>query len=336
MSNFVDIELIVEAEIGGVLDPVLCNVEMPLSATYYPLGFPVEVTTNSHYVLEAAEESWGQFPTRRVAQSPLQLRIGVSQGESNKCPPAPVCRSQRTLLSIIADVDNFVVCDLEQSFAFGWLTQTAVEHRSYLRYHFLESTAMILLTSSYATPIHAACVSYMGQGFLLCGDSGAGKSSLAYACAQAGWTYTSDDSSFLVQDSYDRCVVGNPYKFRLRPSGMQLFPELEDYTITPHAWGKPSIEVSTERLQDIVTATSCSIDHIVFLNRQSLDSPGVAPYPKEAAMRWMNQIPYGSPARREAQRQSLLQLLCADTWELRYGCLNEAIDLLQSIADGSK
>ena len=117
MSNFVDIELMVEAEIGGVSDPVLRNVEMPLCATYYPLGFPVEISTNSCYILEAAEESWGQFSVGSFAQPPLQLRIGVLEGESNKCPPAPVCRSQRNLLSIVADVDNFMVCDLEQRFA---------------------------------------------------------------------------------------------------------------------------------------------------------------------------------------------------------------------------
>jgi hypothetical protein len=335
MSNFVDTELIVDGEIGGALDPVLSNVEMRLCATYYPLGFPVEITTNSRYILEAAEESWGRFRARDFVQPLLHLRIGVLEAESNRCPPAPVCRSQRNLLSIIADVDNFVICDLDQRFAFGWLNQTTVEHQSYLRYHFLEAAFFVLLTSSYATPIHAACVSYMGQGFLLCGDSGAGKSSLAYACARAGWTYTSDDSSYLVQDSDGRLVVGNPYKFRLRPSGMRLFPELEGHELTPHAWGKPSIEVSTVQIADIVTATSCSIDHIVFLNRLSVDPPGFEAYPKEDVMRWLNQIPYGSSARREVQRQSLLSLIGADAWELRYRDLDDAINLLESIASRS-
>ncbi|MCU1226241.1 MAG: HPr(Ser) kinase/phosphatase [Edaphobacter sp.] len=336
MSNFIDIELMAEAEIGGVSDPVLSNAEMPLRATYYPLGFPVEISTNSRYILEAAEESWGQFCAGSFAQPPLQLRIGVLEGESNRCPPAPVCRSQRNLFSMVADVDNFVVCDLEQRFAFGWLTQTAVEHQSYLRYHFLEAAALILLTSSYATPVHAACVSYRERGFLLCGDSGAGKSSLAYACARAGWTYTSDDSSYLIEDSDERRVVGNPYKFRLRPSGMELFLELEGHAITPQAWGKPSIEIFTAEMPDIVTASSCSVDHIVFLNRQSFDSPGFEPYPKEDAMRWLNQIPYGTPARREIQRKSLLKLLGADIWELRYSDLDDAINLLESIASRLK
>ena len=335
MPNSTDFELM-EAEAESLSDPLLCKVDMPLRATYHPLGFSVEIATNSHEVLEAAEESWGRFRAATFSEPPLQVRVGVLEGESSICPPVPVCRAQRNLLSMVADRDNFAVCDLDQRFAFAWLTQAAVQHRSYLRYHFLDAVTLVLLATSYATPLHAACVSYAGQGFLLCGDSGAGKTSLAYACARAGWTYTSDDASYLLQEREDRRVVGNAHQFRFRPLAVQLFPELKGNSLTPRASGKPSIEIPTDRMPNIAIASQCSIDHIVFLNRRDPHPPGLNPYPKEVARQWFNQTLYSMPEVRKAQTRAIDTLLSAEVWELRYSTFDYAIDQLESLARRSK
>src|SRR5271168_4907051 len=37
-------------------DPLLCKMELPLRAVFYPLGFAVEISTNSQAVLDAAKE----------------------------------------------------------------------------------------------------------------------------------------------------------------------------------------------------------------------------------------------------------------------------------------
>ena len=60
-------------------DPDLYDFEMPLQGVYHPLGFPLEIATNSHEVLAAAEESWGHFRPMFSAP-PLQARIGVLDG----------------------------------------------------------------------------------------------------------------------------------------------------------------------------------------------------------------------------------------------------------------
>ena len=98
-----------------------------------------------------------------------------------------------------------------------WLTTAAVAHRNYMRYFFLEGPAQGHISTSHTTAIHAACVELEGTGILLCGDSGAGKSSLAYSSARAGWTYITDDGSYLVNNRTDRLVVGNCNLVRFRP-----------------------------------------------------------------------------------------------------------------------
>ncbi|MDT7814744.1 MAG: hypothetical protein QOJ42_4660, partial [Acidobacteriaceae bacterium] len=233
-----------EKETSSIEDPLLCNVELPLREVFYPLGFAFEIVTNRQAVLDAASESW-RHSRQRDAGPALQLRIGVTPGISGNCPPTPVARGQQHLISMVADAQNHAICDLNAGFAFAWLTEDALQNRSYARYHFLEAIALVLISTTHATPIHAACVSRHGRGMLLCGPSGTGKSTLAYACARRGWVFTSDDASYLRHHASDLRVVGNSHQVRFRPSAKDLFPELRGRGITPRAEGKPSIEVPT-------------------------------------------------------------------------------------------
>src|SRR4051812_44637234 len=163
---------------------ILSNVALPLRATYYPLGFPVEVASNSAAVLAAAEQSWRLFRPH-FSHPPLVVEIGVDNAEptQDELPPAPICRVREHLLTNIADGRNFINCDLKSGYAFGWITRSVAESPLYTRFHFIETAALAMLSSLRATALHAACVAPYGHGMLLCGDSGAGKSSLAFAGA---------------------------------------------------------------------------------------------------------------------------------------------------------
>jgi hypothetical protein len=312
-------------------DPLLCKVDLPLRAVFYPLGFAFEIATNSQAVLDAAGQSWGH--TKQRDSGPiLRLRVGVTKGTSQNCPPGPIVRCQQHLLSMVADAHNQAICDLNAGFAFAWLTEDAVRHPSYTRYHFLEAVALILISTSYATPIHAACVSRDGSGLLLCGDSGAGKSTLAYACARSGWLFTSDDSSYLKHNSRELRIVGNSHQLRFRPSARDLFPELQGRSVTPRAEGKPSIEVPTAELPGIVTADEALVQHIILLNRWPSGLAELLPLPREAARRYFQQyLPFPDKIR-QAQSEALQTLCAADVYELRYQDLQQAVDCLNRLA----
>jgi hypothetical protein len=323
-----EIETLEEQTSAG--DPLLCKVDLPLRAVFYPLGFAFEITTNSQAVLDAAGQSWGHAKQRERVPM-LRLRVGVTKGTSQKCPPGPVVRCQQNLLSMVADAHNQAICDLNAGFAFAWLTEDAVRHSSYTRYHFLEAVALILISTSYATPIHAACVSRYGSGLLLCGDSGAGKSTLAYACARSGWLFTSDDSSYLKHNSHELRIAGNSHQLRFRPSARDLFPELQGRSVTPRAEGKPSIEVPTAELP-IVTADETLIHHIILLNRWPSAHAELVPLPREAASRYFEQyLPFPEKIQ-QAQSEALQTLCAADVYELRYHDLQQAVDCLDHLA----
>ena len=56
------------------IDPLWANVAMPLEQTFYPLGFPLQLSSNSPVILEAAQESW--------PASACEIRSGA-----NSCQP---------------------------------------------------------------------------------------------------------------------------------------------------------------------------------------------------------------------------------------------------------
>src|ERR1700722_4615929 len=121
-------------------DPLLCKMELPLRAVFYPLGFAVEITTNSNAVLAAACESWNHLRQRHSSPM-LRIGIAITDGGTGDCPPVPVVRAHRQLVTIIADPQNQAVCYLGAGYAFAWLTPAALLHRSYLRCQFIEAIA---------------------------------------------------------------------------------------------------------------------------------------------------------------------------------------------------
>src|SRR5215471_10590135 len=237
-------------------DFMLSSADFPLQATYFPLGFPLQISSNSPKVMAAAAASWERFaPTFKYL--PLEIHLGVTDDVADSCefPPAPVFRIQGDQLVTTANANNFIVSDLRVGRSFGWITPNVANSPLYLRYHLLEAAVLSMITALHALPLHAACVSWAGTGILLCGDSGAGKSSLAYAASRAGWTFISDDASYMPVNRDDRMVIGNSHQIRFRDSGVVLFRELEGRSITPRAAGKPSIEVATSEL-GVTTAIS--------------------------------------------------------------------------------
>lgn len=311
-------------------DPTLALTEFCLQQIFYPLGFPVMISTNSQVVLEAAAESWGSH--RKLFDSEIiTLKIGVTEGGAPGCPPVPVSRIRQHLCSCIADGENFAISDYDQAFSLIWVTRTALGYSSYFRYFFLESTALGQIANRSAWGIHAACVELEGAGILLCGDSGAGKSTLSYACARAGWTYVTDDGSYIVDGRGDRLIVGNCHQVRFRPPAKDMFHELHGREVMQRAEvGKPSIEFPITAGRRLLPSSTSCIQHIVFLNR-NCHQHELVPFPREVARLYMLQRASCLPETRRRQAIMFDRLLESGVYELRYTDLDWAIERLSRL-----
>jgi hypothetical protein len=231
----------------------------------------------------------------------------------------------------VADAENFIVCDLRQSFAFGWVNEACIRHRGYFRYHFLEAAVMCLLVGSRATPVHAACVSFNDRGILLCGESGAGKSTLAYACARSGFTFTTDDASYMVWHREAPRARGNAHQVRFRPAARDLFPELSGLSLTPRIAGKPSIEVRTSELPWILKAAEVSVHATLILCRHDDAAVDLVPISVDEALPHLEAALFPLDGIRERQAAALEGLRHIPAYEFRYRDLDTAVARLKQL-----
>jgi hypothetical protein len=318
------------SECASFGDPLLAHADFHFQKTYFPLGFPVSIVTNSQHVLKAADQSWGALE-RLFDREPIRLEVGITAAQDHFCPPAPVGRMRNHLVTNVADGENFAVSDLSAGHSMIWATDAALQHSDYFRYFLLESAAMCQIAARHATGVHAACVALNGRGVLLCGDSGAGKSTLSYACARAGWTYVTDDGSYLVNNRSDRLVVGNCAQVRFRPNAEELFPELHGLpTLQRAGVGKPSLELPTQLQTAISVAMTANIKHVVFLKRRVINQE-IAPFPRAVARLYMQQNVHCLPYRVAEQMASIDRLLEMEILEIRYNELDWAISKLSEL-----
>jgi hypothetical protein len=316
-----------------VEDPLLSNFDLGLRRLYYPLGFPLEVHTNSRKVIEAASEAWGLF-SQSFDITPMRLALGVR--ETHQAEPLPAKSNffaREHLLAMIVDADNFVMCDFQQAYSFAWITSALASDFATLRYRLLTPVAVMMAGQLALAPLHSALVARNGCGVVLCGDSLAGKSTLAYACARAGWTYVTDDGTFLVRDRPDRYAVGNAHFIRFREDARQLFPELSKWLAVTRPNGKIGMEVPTRDLK-IAIAPGANIEHVVFLDRDHAGPGRLRRCPKDHLRTWCEgHVSFGSKEARAAQTRTHARLLDAPIWEMSYRNFDDGVRRLEQLVD---
>jgi hypothetical protein len=330
-------ELELACDASQLLEPskhMLDAPELGFVKTFYPLGFPATVRTDSKDVLDLYGSLWGKFQ-KQYGTEPIRIAVQLVESDSSECPPAPSYRIMLPLMMCVADQDNYSIVNLDSCETNIVVSRASLRFPLYAQYFFL-STPGCCISTRLTTPVHAACVALDGRGVLLCGDSGSGKSTLAYACARAGWTYVSDDGSYLLNGGSKRIVTGDCHQVRFRPSASELFPELQGLEITPRAAGKPSIELPTAGMPNIECAQSTRVDFIVFLNRRAGGAPQLVPYRKDVARPYMRQTIFGSPESLAPQYEAIDRLLTAGVFELRYSDLDWATDRLRALVREGK
>ncbi len=307
---------------------------LPLQGTFHPAGFLLRIRTNSQHVLDAATESWGDYPEQLHSDDALEFRVvvqDVPQSGGVLCG-VPRHRVQGHLCSVVSDADNFASLDLTALQAAIYISQRTAEDHAWLRWSFVESLAYLLLAQRSVVPVHAACVARNGSGILLCGASEAGKSTLAYACAREGWTYLSDDAVFLLPDSIAPVAIGRHRQVRFRPDAPRLFPELEPFASRLRPNGKMAIEVPVRELTHVHAAASTTLTHVVLLDRNESAGAAMQPVPSQALLdRMLADIPsYGAEVDAMHER-SIARLLTLPTLRLRYSSLEGALQCLAQL-----
>lgn len=304
--------------------------EPTIARTFYPLGFPLEIRTNCEEVLHQSELKWGMF-ARRFEREPIIAEIHVFDSGDTECPPLPQYRFYDNLMVMTAGAGNFCVAAFPHGITRMVVSAAALSHPGWFRQVFLDCAAACQMSTRFVTGIHAGCVAIEDRGVMLCGDSGAGKTSLSWACARSGWDFLADDTSYMIHGENSRIVIGNSHQVRFRPAAAELFPEVVGAEITPRIYGQPSIELPTAPMTHINTRDCVRVDFIVFLNRRTPEPPRLVPYRRDVARCYMRQWLFGTPECKAMHYAAIEQLLTVDVLELRYQDLPWAVARLDQL-----
>ena len=314
-------------------DPLLYTLPLPFRATYFPMGYPLRIATNSKPVLSAAAQMWSRFP-KLFHPRPMRLKI-VAGEESAPEPLAaepPVLRGQGHLLSIIAGRTNFAIADLDTGFGHICISSEVAADTAYLRYHFLEPLAYVLIAARHAAFVHASCIALDGRAVLLSGPSGCGKTCLAFACAQRGWTFLSGDAVAVARSRTGHGVSGRPFEIRFRHTAARLFPELQKFPHVLRPSGKLDIEFDPGSF-GLPVAFESTAGLLVFLDRTA-EGGSAATHSlsrDSARLELESGICFGDETIRRRQGRTLDRLARLPAFRLRYSDLESAEAALRAL-----
>ena len=303
--------------------------ELTLSKTYHPLGFPLEVLTNSRVILEMNDKLWGHF-THQHDTAPMRSYVHVTPGGPPECPPALTYQYVAPHFVDIADPQHYAVIDLAHGETVISITEASLRHRLYIEYFFLGAP----LTTIPAKAIHAACVAWNGRGILLCGDSGAGKSTLAYGCARSGWEYISDDGSFVLDEEIEssRETLTLSGSVHLLQSCFRRF----------RGWIRHRAQQGNRlsRSRRIVSLGSCAGSGSALTSLSFLTGIRIARTTRALSHRRCEVIHARRGIRqneiRDRQFAAVERLLAADVFELQYSDLESAIERLRRLVEDGR
>ncbi len=288
----------------------------------HPLGYPVDIVSSTEAVLAAASKSWEPWPALfDTAPMRFEVEIHRSPGPRN----LPSFEAPAGWLTFSADDQNFAAFELESRIGYMSIGDSALHDEAAFRHHWLEALVLTALDSVFFTPLHAACVARDGAGTLLCGDSGAGKSSLAYGCARRGWTLVSDDAVHLAPGP-ERIGVGGSNMIHLREPARDLFPELDALDAGTAPNGKQAIEIDAAE-KGFLTARYAFASRCFFLLRR----PGPAvirPFSACAAVQYF--LKYLLPRDTTAAERHLREFLSPAPCLLEYERVEDAIEVLEA------
>jgi hypothetical protein len=318
-------------------DPLYRGLNIRFRKRFVPLGKVVEVESNDPAVIEAALQSFARYGDAPATVQPeIHIQLCVDPVAQEAGPrPVPLYRGLQHLFHISCGPVNFAVADLKTGSAFGFVSREMVCDTSLFRNTFLECLFHVLAVHQSHTPVHCAAVALENRAVLICGPSGAGKTTLVYACAKAGMHVVSDDVIHLEWSSrLQRLILwGNPWRLRLIPDTCELFADLAGNLPQLGSDGGWYLEVDVPREFPGQAQVSCEPAALVFLERTPDTTLQCTPmHPSLALERLKRDIVLDEQSVVQRHYALLGRLIHTRAYTLKYsGHPSSVVDMIRSL-----
>lgn len=306
----------------------LDKLNFPMLAHFGAAGSVWRVSCSSCEILEVMGEA---FQPLNRGGSPVDLDITFRVDPMlRETPPwpQPYFRGLDHMVYAAYGSGSSMLFDLQTPRVIGQFSVAMAQDSSYWRRVLLP---VLLGTVGHAisvTPLHCGCLVKNGQGLLLAGASGVGKSTLTLCLSLNGFAYLSDDCTYFSRSGSRLYAWGLPVPIKLLPDAARYFPQLSASEAIPSLNGEVAIHLDPETI-GLSRSSSCEPRWLVFIERTDESSVAFRQITsKEAASRFvanLETLPPCISGQRHHQLATINAVVDRECWVLRHGVAPDII-----------
>ena len=285
--------------------------------------------TNDPRLLDAAAVSFGRFDVPDDGRPPLLLRLFV---EPDRAAMPVAFRTHGSVLLITGGPDDVGSVDVAAGIALGFVADSTAADEPAVRRDFIESMGLVMVTGGRGyVVVHAAGVVIGGRGVTLYGAAGAGKSTLAMACARRGLGVFAEDAVFCRTGPAGLELWGMPWTQRLLPDAAERFPELRGHEPALQPNGELKLQIDMDAVYPGRAVPMAAAGPVVVLQRGSGGPTRIVPVPASEAEQLVEVLWAIEQAWTEDHERAAASLLAGGVYRLEVnGTPDEAVDALEA------
>jgi len=294
---------------------------LPLRAELRMVGARCDLSTNSGEILSSLSR-WEAPPAAEPSYS-FELSV-VEDSEAKRDRSAtPHFRGLHHLVFGSFGSDESFVFDLLRRKVSGVVSEETAVDQGFWNTRLLPTALGLLGATIGVVPLHCACLDKDGEGLLLAGDSGTGKSTLAVALSRCGFGIVSDGWTYVGKSGNDLTAYGISAPVKLLPDAVRHFPELGGFRAARASNGEMAFEVDAALAFGAEVCSKSRPRWLIFLERVEARGCEIVPFRGEAARTFFESSAERLPIQLKEgakTRAALIETLSAtDCWLARYG-----------------
>jgi hypothetical protein len=253
----------------------------------------------------------------------FEIRVVVNTLIVREAKASPQFRGLQQFVFAVFHARESFIFDLFERRVTAVVSRETAQDLEFWSFVFIPLALGILGPEIGIAPFRCATVTSGGNGMMIAGVPGAGKSALAVALAQEGFSFVSDEWTYARREPNGISVYGLHIPIKLLPGTSRMFEEFSALRPRMSVSGELAFEIDPVNTFGIRMEEHCVPTCVVFLERWAIPETSIESVPGESLRRFLIGSPELVPHqlhRANAERERIIeQLTDQECWMFRYG-----------------